>query len=156
MPLIDTAAACFAELGWEMRRVEQFPVLSTSVDAPNGAQELFVHAHEDKQRLLVYVRPRGLEIEDDRLPALADFLMRANYGLALGNFELDMNDGEMNFKNSVDVTGGALTELMVKTLVVFAIETTNRYLPGMRAVLAGTSPKDAIEAIDGPSRIVIT
>lgn len=153
--LIDIAVAALRELEWEYKRVEQFPVVSVAVEAPNGAIDLFVHAHADTERLLVYLRPQGLQIENRQLPAMADFLTRANYGLPLGNFELDMNDGELNFKNSVDVRGGTLTVAMVKTLMLFGIESMNRYLPGMRAVLQGTQPQQAIEAIDGPTKVLI-
>lgn len=153
--LIDIAAAALSELGWDYKRVEQFPVLSVAIEAPNGIFDVFVHAHADKQRLLVYLRPQGLTIENQQLGMMADFLTRANYGLPLGNFELDMNDGELNFKNSIDVGGGSLTAAMVKTLVLFGVESMNRYLPGMRAILQGTSPREAIESIDGPTKVLI-
>jgi hypothetical protein len=61
----------------------------------------------------------------------------------------------MNFKNSLDISGGELTEAMVKTLLVFAMECVNRYLPGIREVVGGSEPKAAIEAIDGPTKVVI-
>lgn len=153
--MIDIAAAALGELGWEYKRVEEFPVLSVAVEAPNGIVDLYVHAHADTQRLLVYLRPQGLMIENRQLSAMADFLTRANYGLPLGNFELDMNDGELNFKNSIDVSGGALTAAMVKTLMLFGIESMNRYLPGMRAILQGAQAQQAIEAIDGPTKVLI-
>lgn len=156
MSLIDTASACLSELQLESKKVEGFPVLTLTIEASNGKLDMYVHAHEDKQRLLIYLRPQGITASDDKLHLLADYITRANYGLPLGNFELDMNDGELNFKNSLDVNGGSLTKEMVKTLVVFGIECVNRYLPGVRAVLEGAVPKEAIEQIDGPSRIMIT
>lgn len=153
--LIDTAAVALTELGWDFKRVEKFPVLSVAVEAPNGVIDVYAHAHSDKARLLIYLRPQGLQIETRHLAAMAEFLTRANFGLPLGNFELDMNDGELNFKNSMDVSGGALTAAMVKTMILFGIESTNRYLPGMRAILRGENPKDAIETIDGPTKVLI-
>ena len=156
MSLIDTAAATLKDLQLEATKVEGFPVLNLNVKIPNGKLDMFIHAHEDTQRLLVYSRPQGMVVRHDDIPRLADFINRANYGLPLGNFELDMNDGELNFKNSVDVKDGTLTKEMVETLVKFSIECVNRYLPGLEAVLAGKNPKDAIESIDGPSKIRIT
>lgn len=153
--LIDIAQACLADLKLETRRVKDLPILNLTVQSPNGKLDMFVHAHEDSQRLLIYSRPQGINLKPIDIAAMAEFLTRANYGLPLGNFELDMNDGEINFKNSIDVNGGDLTQEMVKTLVVFSIECVNRYLPGMRAVLEGVSAKQALEAIDGPSKIVI-
>jgi hypothetical protein len=156
MSLIDIAAAGAKELGLDAVRVEGFPVLNINVKVPNGKVDMFIHAHDDARRLLVYTRPQAILVRDKALQAAGEFLTRANYGLPLGNFELDMNDGELNFKNSVDVNGGELTAEMVKTLITFSLECVNRYLPGLRAVLDGTAPKQAIEAIDGPTRIKIT
>jgi len=153
--LIDIAQACLADLKLETRQVKDLPILNLTVQSPNGKLDMFVHAHEDNQRLLIYSRPQGINLKPIDIAAMAEFLTRANYGLPLGNFELDMNDGEINFKNSIDVNGGDLTQEMVKTMVVFSIECVNRYLPGMRAVLEGASAKQALEAIDGPSKIVI-
>lgn len=156
MLLIETAAASLKDLQLEATKVEGFPVLNLVVKIPNGKLDMFIHAHEDAKRLLVYSRPQNLVIRQENIPQIADFINRANYGLPLGNFELDMNDGELNFKNSVEVTGGVLTQEMVDTLVKFSIECVNRYLPGLTAVLEGKSSKEAIEAIDGPTKIRIT
>ena len=156
MLLIETAAASLKDLQLEATKVEGFPVLNLVVKIPNGKLDMFIHAHEDAGRLLVYSRPQNLVIRPANIPHIADFISRANYGLPLGNFELDMNDGELNFKNSVEVTGGVLTQEMVDTLIKFSIECVNRYFPGLVAVLEGTSPKQAIEAIDGPTKIRIS
>ncbi len=155
MSLIETAASSLQALELEATKVEGFPVLNLTVKIPNGKLDIFIHAHEDTQRLLTYARPQGLVIRHPDIPNIADFINRANYGLPLGNFELDMNDGEINFKNSIDVAGGVLTNQMVETLVKFSIECVNHYLPGLKAVLEGQPSKQAIEAIDGPSKIRI-
>lgn len=156
MHLIEIAAECLKDLHLEATKVEGFPVLNLTVKIPNGKLDMFIHAHEESRRLLSYSRPQGLAVKNADIPKVADFINRANYGLPLGNFELDMNDGELNYKNSVDVTGGELTKGMVETLVKFSIECVNRYLPGLEAVLAGKNPRAAIEAIDGPTKIRIT
>lgn len=153
--LIAVAADALQELGWQFKRVENFPVLSVVIEAPNGVIDVFIHAHDERSRLLVYLRPQGLLIEPQHYNSMADYTTRANYGLPLGNFEFDMNDGELNFKNSVDIGGATLVSAMVKTLLLFGVETVNRYLPGIRAVLQGTPPKQAIEAIDGPTKVLI-
>ena len=155
MSLIETAQHCLESMQLPATRVPNLPVISLPVEIENGKLNIFVHAHEDAGRVFVYVRAQDLQVPIERIPALAEFLTRANYGLPLGNFEIDMNDGEMNFKNSLDISDGELTEAMVKTLLVFAMECANRYLPGIREVIGGGEPKAAIEAIDGPTKVVI-
>lgn len=155
MSLIDTVQACLEQMQLPATRVPNLPVINLPLESANGKMNMFIHAHEEAARVFVYTRPQDLLVPIERIPAVAEFLTRANYGLPLGNWEIDMNDGEINFKNSVDVKGGALTEEMVKTLVVFSLECVNRYLPGIRAVVAGEEARSALEAIDGPTKVVI-
>ncbi len=153
--LIDIAQACLDTMALPNTRVPNLPVINLPVDIENGKLNLFIHSHEESRRVFVYSRPQDMLVPIDRIAALADFLTRANYGLPLGNFEIDMNDGEMNFKNSIDISDGELTQKMVQTLIVFSLECMSRYLPGIRAVIEGTEPKFAIEDIDGPTKVVI-
>jgi hypothetical protein len=154
MTIIDTAAACLDEMGLAHTRMPRFPVITLNPEIEAGKLDMFIHAHDDT-RLLVYARPAGLLMPPERLQALGEFVNRANYGLPLGNFEIDLNDGELNFKNTVDVTGGSLTPRMVQTVVHFTLEAMNRYLPGLQAVIDGKAPRAVIEGIDGPTRVVI-
>jgi len=79
---------------------------------------------------------------------VALYLTRANYGLVIGNFELDLDDGEVRLKASIDVEGATLTEALVDHLVIAGAVTTDRYIPGLQAVIDGVSARDAIAAVD--------
>lgn len=155
MNLIDIAQTCLDEMNLPATPVPNLPVINLPIDSENGKLNMFIHSHEDAHRIFVYTRPQDMLVPLPRIAALGDYLSRANYGLPLGNFEIDMNDGEVNFKNSLDITDGQLTPKMVQTLIVFSLECVNRYLPGIREVIAGTDPKTAIEAVDGPTKVVI-
>jgi len=86
--------------------------------------------------------------EERRLP-VAEFLTRANYGLVLGNFELDMDDGEIRYKTSIDVGEDELSVAMVKSAVYMNVLMMDRYLPGIMATIyGGVSPADAIAQIE--------
>lgn len=155
MSLTDTAVQCLQTMGLPHTRVPGMPVINLPIDSQAGKLNMYIHSHEAANRLFVYSRPQDLLVPPDRIHELALFLCRANYGLPLGNFEIDVNDGEFNFKNSIDVNQGSLTPGMVQTLIVFSLECQTRYLPGVHAVIAGQDAKSAIEAIDGPTRIQI-
>ena len=155
MNLIDIAQTCLDEMNLPATHVPNLPVINLPIDSENGKLNMFIHSHEDAHRIFVYTRPQDMLVPIPRIAALSDYLSRANYGLPLGNFEIDMNDGEVNFKNSLDITDGQLTPKMMQTLIVFSLECVNRYLPGIREVIADTDPKTAIEAIDGPTKVVI-
>ncbi len=61
---------------------------------------------KDDAYLVYAIAPIGGD-EDDRnmMMEMAEFICRANYGLKSGNFELDMDDGEIRFKCYVDCDG---------------------------------------------------
>lgn len=149
MNLIDPVARFFESMGWEANKLEKVPVITSGLQLPNGEVDIYIHAHEDAGRLLVYVRPKGLEVPPDQMRHVAEYLTRANYGLPLGNFEMDMQDGEINFKNSLELVNCELNPEMVRPLVIVGVETVNHYLPGLRQVIEGeATPAQAIAAIE--------
>ena len=76
---------------------------------------------------------------------------RANYGLHIGNFELDMGDGEVRFKTSIDTESTALSFELVRNVVYANVMQMDRYLPGLMAVLGGqATPADAIDQVENP------
>jgi hypothetical protein len=48
---------------------------------------------------------------------MAEYLTRANYGLILGNFAMDMADGEVHYKVSVDFEDGLLSPKMANNML---------------------------------------
>ncbi len=106
-----------------------------------------VWAREDAHQLLVHsVLP--FQVPDERRADVAMFATRANFGLAIGNFELDMDNGELRYKTSMDTGGEVLTDALLRPLFVANISTTNRYLPGIQAVLVGADPAAAVLAVE--------
>lgn len=87
-------------------------------------------------------------VPEERRDAVALFLARANYGILIGNFEIDLEDGELRYKTSIDVEGAELTEALLDNLVVANVAVFDRYVPGIEAVVRGTDPADAVAAIE--------
>ena len=79
-------------------------------------------------------------------PAVAEFITRANYGLRIGNFELDYLDGELRYKSSLDFEGVALTPVLINSAIYPAVQTMDRYLPGLMEVIYGDRPPAAAVA----------
>ena len=81
---------------------------------------------------------------------VAEFITRANYGLKVGNFEMDMDDGEVRFKTSIDVEKDQLNRTQVSNLVYANVWTMDRYLPGIFSVIYGSeNPRQAVNKIEG-------
>lgn len=85
-------------------------------------------------------------VEEDARPRVAEYLMRANYGLVVGNFEMDFDDGEVRFRTGIDVEDDRLSEALTRALIYSNWVTMDRYLPGLQAVVRGEmAPNEAIE-----------
>jgi len=86
---------------------------------------------------------------EDKRPAVAEFLTRANYGLLIGNFEMDFEDGEIRYKTSIDVEGDRLSPALLRQLTYANVVTMDRYLPGIMSVIYGNvTPVEAIAQIE--------
>lgn len=70
--------------------------------------------------------------------------------MALGNFELDFNDGEVRYKTSVDVTDTEITSNLLRPLVYTNVLMMDKYMSGLMAVVyADMSPEQAVREIEG-------
>jgi hypothetical protein len=67
----------------------------------------------DAAQLLVYLNFGFLVPEESRAAAL-EAVARANWDLIIGNFELDVRDGHLRFKFSLDFEDAELTEPLIR------------------------------------------
>ena len=97
--------------------------------------------------------PIGVD-EDDRttMREMADFICRANYGLKCGNFELDMDDGQIRYKVYVDCRADIPAESVIKNSVYCPAAMFERYGDGILDVIfQGVSGKDAVSKCEDNS-----
>lgn len=126
------------------------PILRFTHEGNNGRWICIAHCRESEDRFIFYSIGLAASPPERRL-ALAEFLTRANFGLLMGNFEMDMDDGEVRFKTSIDVEGDRLTTALINQLVRVNIEMMDKYLPGILAVAhQEIDPLTAIIAVEGP------
>jgi len=94
--------------------------------------------------LLVYASVH-LEATPDTLPAAAEYITRANYGLPGGNFELDMDSGMINFKMYVNCNNAPPSQQDIITGMTVPVAVLNRYGNGLIDVIEnGKPPKTAV------------
>jgi hypothetical protein len=136
----------FLDYRWPFSEVPGMPVLLSELSGPLGSWTFYAQIVEE-QELIVFYSVCPLTVPENRRLEIADFLTRANYGLALGNFELDFEDGEIRYKTVLEVDGRYVSPALVKRLVKangLAMET---YLPGIGAVVAGTPAVPALDRL---------
>ena len=65
--------------------------------------------------------------EKDKLPAVSEYLHRANYGLKNGNFELDYSDGEIRYKSYVNFRNSILSDKIITESIMMPIAMFTKY-----------------------------
>ena len=85
------------------------------------------------------------KVPETRRREIMEYLTRANYGLLLGNFELDVADGEVRFKCATDIEHHGLSYEQYQSMLYVSVAMMDRYFPGLQKVVQGTS--DAAAAI---------
>jgi hypothetical protein len=117
-------------------------------EGENGKWRCYAHVIEERQRFVFLSSLANFVPKLMRLEA-AEYLTRANFGMEVGNFEMDFSDGTVRYRTSVDIEGGDLTTMMIKNLAYVNIAVMDQYLPGLRkVVIDGIEPEKAIEEVE--------
>tara|TARA_R100001463_G_scaffold53907_2_gene104922 strand:- start:298 stop:786 length:489 start_codon:yes stop_codon:yes gene_type:complete len=69
-------------------------------------------------------------IKPDEIYKMVEFITRENYRLVVGNFEIDVDDGELNYKTSVDMTNrDYISDEEISNLIHVNLSTMDRNIP---------------------------
>jgi len=78
-------------------------------------------------------------------PSLLEFFTRANFGLVMGGFQVDLRDGEICYHIGYLIPESGLFDETITRLVSVAMNTSDRYFSGiMRTLFGGETPEDAV------------
>lgn len=135
------------EDGWHPQEEDEEYVFQAQFVGENGEYSCFFQLSEDLNQFFCYVLA-PIQVEKTRRTAVVEYISRANYGLRIGNFELDLDDGEVRYKSSLDFEGENLTDNWLRNAIYPAVYTMDRYMPGLLSVHDGTSPEEAIAEVE--------
>lgn len=140
----------FAKDDWNFRPLDNDrPVLRMGFAGDDAQWTCFAQAREEQEQFIFYsVSP--VPAPADRRNEVAEFITRANYGMIVGNFEMDYSDGEIRYKTSIDVEDADLTHPLMRHVVYANVMTFDRYFKGLMAVMhGGSSATDAVGLVEG-------
>ncbi|MEB3231827.1 MAG: YbjN domain-containing protein [Leptolyngbyaceae bacterium] len=147
-PIYDAMLNFFEEDEWPLIKEERSPTLYTTFQGDHGRWLCRAEAHDGDQRLVFYSL-YGPMVPAARREAIALFITRANYGLVVGNFELDLDSGELRYKTSIDLEGSRLTPALMSAIAYNNVLTMDQYLPGIEAVIERSlPPQTAIQQVE--------
>lgn len=148
LPMLTVALEVLESRGVEWEETTDPEVVRAEVASDAGEWTLFVVCREEHGRCSIYSQAPWTAPETSR-PAMAELLARLNYGLAIGNLEMDFADGEVRFKTSVDVSGSHLSLSMFEAILDVNLAAMDAYLPALEAVRDGRlTPAEAAASVE--------
>lgn len=88
------------------------------------------------------------EVATERRAAMSELVVRTNWRLLTGAFQLDLDTGAVEFRSMLFLSHGAEpTEELLRGLVYGNVLTADRCLSGLAAVADGAEPAEVLERL---------
>lgn len=145
--LLQATESVLNKHGWQFYDLGK-TTLRIDVNGKTANWAVIVKCIDEDQQFVVY-SVCGNKPTEEKYTVMQEFLTRANFGLRIGNFELDLQDGEIRFKTSIQFAGEVQVDLMIEQCLLINIMTMERYLPGiLQVIFTDISPDQAIAQIE--------
>lgn len=135
--ILEAAEAFFAGQRWPWRRIQQPVALEIDSIGDEPRWKNYAQAKDGDQVFVYYsLCPRSVPAE--RRADVASFLCHVNFNLLVGAWEMDMDDGEVRFRTSVDVRSDPLTPHAIARVVIRNHDVMLTWLPPLLELIRGS------------------
>lgn len=132
-------------IGWEPEPAESIAGFVVDFGEPHLPIADALAAITIDDRFLFFLN-FGFDAPPERRDECARLIARANWGLSIGNFEMDYEDGQLRFKSSVDFAGTELAEPLVRNALVAAMSAVEAYAAALADVIVKGDTAEAAMA----------
>ena len=106
----------------------------------------FIDEHDEVFQVIALV---PVAIPEGCRSAVAETVARINYGLKIGNFEFEYDEGRLRYRVGQILVDGRLEDGTIHHAIGCCVSLVNRYLPAVLSVIYGNElPKDAIRCAE--------
>lgn len=138
----------FTQEGIPFQEMEDYLIVRIPINGENGFWDCFVEAREQDRQCLIYSVYREQVPQYKRL-GMAEFITRANYGLPMGCFEMEFDQGELRFRTSINLESEQFSFGLLRPLFYANNAVMDRYFKGITRVIKGkATAKQAITMIE--------
>lgn len=142
-----TVHAELADRGWLWDRLNPEGVF-LEVDLGGPPRVTMTLGLDAERRIAWLVGGLPMHVPPHAALAVAVYLTKANWGLRVGSFDLDMEDGDAVFRIGVPVGDGFVCSSALASLIDAACWSIAEHGHGLRTVLQGHDPEDTIQEIE--------
>ena len=147
--ILELADAFFTACNWEHRRVANPDAIE--LRHAFSVEPFMSYAQvKNAERVFVYRSVCPERAPAERRDAVMRYITRVNFGQLIGAFEIDLDDGEVRFRTSLDLDGERMTDALLAGVIYPNHQAMTDYLPFLLQVIRGESEPDAAhrEAIE--------
>ncbi|MDE5737309.1 MAG: YbjN domain-containing protein [Oscillospiraceae bacterium] len=149
--IADAITSFLNDDDWNFGFDDEKGVFKFSLSLKNKMKKIdYVISVREEEYSVYAVSPIGADEDDERMMQnMSEFVCRANYGLRMGNFELDHRDGEIRYKVNICCDDMIPTRGMIARSIYCPATMFERYGPGIiNVIFNDVEAKDAIEACE--------
>jgi hypothetical protein len=149
MSLFEDVLGFFDADDWNYTKLDEGDAVVMGFIGDNARWQCYCKVREEQKQVMFYsIAP--VSTPEPKRGEVSEFTTRANYGLIIGNFEMDFSDGEVRYKSSIDVEDAEFSPSLIRNMVYANVMTMDRYLPGLLGMIHGDlSATDAIAKVEG-------
>lgn len=131
--------------GWKPEAVPEQHAFKEERETQYGPITYYFQIEPELEQFLFYISPEIRLLKEQLLP-VAEYIVRANFGMRIGNFELDMKAGKISFRSGLNFKGQGLSAALIDGAVQPALKAFEEFYPSLEKVFAGI--KTPVEAIN--------
>lgn len=120
--------------GWEFNYDDKNELFRLEIRGINSDFICFIIVDEEQESLLCNTHIKQ-KIPFAKRLEICNFMNRVNYELAIGNFEMDMDDGEIRFRTYLDLANSEPSREQLLNLIWNGAQTFDTYYPGIQKIV---------------------
>lgn len=132
--------------GWDFEYDDKNELFRMEIRGINSDFISFIIVDEEQESLLCNTHIKQ-KIPFAKRLEVCNFMNRVNYELAIGNFEMDMDDGEIRFRTYLDSANIEPSKEQLLNLIWNGAQTFDTYFPGITRILTENYPAEEALAI---------
>ncbi|HVJ47859.1 YbjN domain-containing protein [Desulfitobacterium sp.] len=134
MTLFQILYQTLTENGWEFDHDDKNEILRLEIRGVNSDFHCFIIVDEEQESLLCNTHIKH-KIPFPKRIEICNFMNRINYELANGNFEMDMDDGEIRFRTYLDLANTEPSQEQMMNLIWNGSQSFDTYYPGVEKIV---------------------
>lgn len=150
-PIRERVIRYLTENDWNVQHGDNS--LNLRVRCSNAIYPVIIYISEEDRRIQVYSHI-DVNIPENKRSAVAEYCTRANFRMDIGNFEFDMDNGNVQYKTYLCLGDNIefLTDDILENMIGFSYSNIDNYYPGIMRILYSNESdiKKIIDEIENP------